>query len=446
MKMFTKKAATLALSVALATSSSMAFAGSELMTLLKVLRDNGTITADQYDRVVAEANATQKQASVEKQELQHQLDEATNVEVSVKGGIKVATKDGAFSTKLGGRLQMDAAGFDEDGVSQGNGTEIRRARLSLSGKMFHDWGFKLENDFTKSGVDGITDAYMTYNGLANHTFKLGHFRDAILLQELNSDNDTQFMERSLVSAFGQGRHMGIGNTYTGKNWTGTAAVFGDKASDKGGQDDEGWGVVGRLTATPYRQGSNLVHIGVAADYRSLADNTTARFRTDPESHLGGVKLVDTGAIVNSDSFLVSGVEAAFVSGAFNGQAEFAQTEVQRDGLSDLTFDGWYAQVGYVFTGEARPYKGNKFGRIKPKSIVGKGGIGAWEMVARFSTVDLTVNDIVGGEQENFTLGVNWYATPTIRFMANYVKVLDVDGGTYDGVESEAFQTRAQWAF
>ena len=431
-----------------AVLSAPAYAGSELMTLLKVLRDNGTISAQQYERVVAEAHASEQQAVSDKKELQAKLDEATQVEVKVKGGIKVSSRDGAFSTKLGGRLQMDAAYLGEDGPEQGDGTDIRRARLSLTGKMYNVWGFKLENDFTKSGLAGITDAYITYNGQKNHSYKVGHFRDPIILQELNSDNDTQFMERALLSAFAQSRHMGIGNTYTGDNWTSAIAIFGDKAKMDSGTSDEGWGVVGRFTATPIREGNNLLHVGIAADYRKLRSDASVRFKSGPESHLGGLSLVDTGdgAIDDAESFLVSGLEAAFVRDGLNGQAEYVRTTVERNGEPDLTFDGWYAQMGYVLTGEVRPYKGNKFGRIKPTSIFGQGGTGAWEVVARYSTVDLSDGNIDGGEEDNFTLGVNWYPTPTLRFMANYVKVLNVDGGVNDGVEPDIFQTRFQWAF
>jgi phosphate-selective porin OprO/OprP len=438
----------LAIAAAVCTGlSTQAHAGSELTTLLMLLHENGTITTEQYQHVLAEAQATETKNTSDIKELQAKLDKATDVEVQVKGGIKVKSKDGSFSTKLGGRLQMDAAYVSEDGPKQGDGTDIRRARFSLSGKMYNDWGFKLENDFTKSGLAGITDAYISYSGIENNKIQVGHFRDTVILQELNSDNDTQFMERALLSAFGQGRHMGIGNTYKGNNWTAAASVFGDKATVDSKTTDEGWGVVGRLTATPYHEGNDLVHLGIASDYRKLRSGSgNLSFSTNPETHLGGLKLVNTGTIAQADNFLVSGLEAAFVKGGINGQAEYVRADVERNGASDLAFDGWYAQVGYVLTGEARPYKGNKFGRIKPKSIVGKGGLGAWEMVARYSTIDLTDDDVVGGEQDNFTLGVNWYATPTIRFMANYVKVLEVDGGASDSVEPDIFQTRAQWAF
>jgi len=49
-------------------------------------------------------------------------------------------------------------------------------------------------------------------------------------------------------------------------------------------------------------------------------------------------------------------------------------------------------------------------------------------------------------EDNFTLGLNWYATPNIRFAANYVNVVDVEGGANDGDEPEAFQLRTQIEF
>jgi len=37
----------------------------------------------------------------------------------------------------------------------------------------------------------------------------------------------------------------------------------------------------------------------------------------------------------------------------------------------------------------------------------------------------------------------WYPTPKFKFMANYVRVLDLEGGDFDGAELDAFLLRAQ---
>ncbi len=75
-------------------------------------------------------------------------------------------------------------------------------------------------------------------------------------------------------------------------------------------------------------------------------------------------------------------------------------------------------------------------------------MGAWEVAARFSHIDLTDQEIVGGTQDNATFGVNWYPTGNTRFSFNFVKVLEVDrpGDASDGVEPNIFQVRAQLHF
>ena len=78
--------------------------------------------------------------------------------------------------------------------------------------------------------------------------------------------------------------------------------------------------------------------------------------------------------------------------------------------------------------------------------VGKGGIGAWQLAMRFSSVDLNDKDITGGDAQNFSLGLNWFTTNNIRMSANYINVLDVNGGAGNGDEPEAFQMRAQVEF
>lgn len=173
-----------------------------------------------------------------------------------------------------------------------------------------------------------------------------------------------------------------------------------------------------------------------------------RFRERPEVRVDGARLVDTGNIAGVDDSQSYGLEFAGVYGPFSVQSEFIQTKLKRDGASDLDFDGWYAYASYFLTGESRAYKNGIFDRTKPKSPVGKGGYGAWEVAARYSTLDLNDDTVTGGELDNVTLGVNWYATDNIRFAANYVNVLDVDrpGNANDDLDGDIFAVRAQVDF
>ena len=137
-------------------------------------------------------------------------------------------------------------------------------------------------------------------------------------------------------------------------------------------------------------------------------------------------------------------------GPFSLQGEYMSVDNDVNGGDDPTFNSWYAYGSWFLTGESRAYKTSSgtFDRVKPKSIVGKGGIGAWELGTRFSSIDLNDAGITGGKEQDLTIGLNWYATPTIRFMANYIKVMDLTDpqNVTDDSEPNIFEMRAQIDF
>jgi len=81
-----------------------------------------------------------------------------------------------------------------------------------------------------------------------------------------------------------------------------------------------------------------------------------------------------------------------------------------------SFGGWHVQTSYVFGG-SRSYSGGIFGGVRPE-----GEAGAWEIAARFSTMDLNDSGYHGGEQSNFTVALNRYVTSNLRFMFNVIFV------------------------
>ena len=115
-------------------------------------------------------------------------------------------------------------------------------------------------------------------------------------------------------------------------------------------------------------------------------------------------------------------------------------------MEPLDFEGAYIYASWFITGESRNYKAKsgKFTRTKPLNAVYDGGIGAWEVAARFSTLDLNDQEIKGGEEDNVTLGVNWYLNPQVRFMANYI-IVDSEKEDVDD-DPNIFQLRAQIDF
>ena len=110
------------------------------------------------------------------------------------------------------------------------------------------------------------------------------------------------------------------------------------------------------------------------------------------------------------------------NGRLAAQGEYTGVSVRRRGDSDLSFGGWYVQAGYFLTGEQRNYdrQSGKYKRITPKAMVGDGGIGAWEIAARYSEMDLSSKDVRGGKERNVTLGLNWWLNRSLMLRFNYV--------------------------
>ena len=145
------------------------------------------------------------------------------------------------------------------------------------------------------------------------------------------------------------------------------------------------------------------------------------------------KFMDTGAFAGDRVDLV-GLEAAWVNGPLSVQSEYMKAYADRTGASDVDFDGYYVQASYFLTGEHRNYKTSEgaFSRIKPKKNYGKeGGLGAWEVAARYSGLDLNDSDIAGGRLNDITTGLNWYLNPNTRIMWNYVYADKNDVGQAD---------------
>jgi len=381
------------------------------------------------------------------------------VEVSVDHGhLEAASADQDFKVAIGGRLQFDAAFFDEDEGSIGRGSEIRRARLYVAGTFDRHWSYKNQIDFAGEAVS-INDAYLRYSGLPAR-LTLGNFKEPFSLEELVSARFTTFMERALPNVFAPARNVGLAADMNGRlasrgGWSASLGVFGEGVNDSGfdsnfrREDDEGVGVTGRLTVAPIATDDRLVHLGGAASYRDTGDGTTLRLRQRFESHIADRRLVDTGLIFGVDSLLRTGTEAALAWGPFSLQGEYMQAGLQRSGPEDLDFSGYYVYGSWFLTGESRAAAystgSGKFGRLVPNAPVGV-GLGGWELATRFSRIDLSDRDIAGGEEENLTVALNWYPTYNVRFGAEYVHVLDVSGGPNDGDEPAAFQMRAQVDF
>lgn len=406
------------------------YAGAEaILDLLKILRDRGTISQDEFEALRHAARVDEEEQASEQEQPQKEITEANQNSIKITTdykGLMLESIDGAFKFNLGGQLQVDANVFDEDHTDLESGTEIRRARLHVEGTMWRVWDYKFQLDFAGDEAT-IKDAYIRFTGFEPISITLGHQKVPFSLQSMTSSNWQVFQERALMDGFIDNnvmdrRHLGFTIGAHRNHWTANAGLFGEGV-DAADQSGENWGAAGRVTFAPIAEATCVLHFGGAAYYRNFDHDPELAFSVRPEAHIAP-RLISTSAIFGGEEVLLLGGEISTVWSSFHAQGEYVHAGVGRkNGLSNPDFDGWYVQAGYFLTGESRSYEveRGRYGRIIPNRIVGQGGQGAWEVAFRYSTLDLTDSGILGGTENNFTVALNWYATPSIMFRANYIR-------------------------
>lgn len=379
-------------------------------------------------------------------------DSAAAVEVEVKGGLAVSSDDGAHRFGVGGRIQQDWAFIGEtsdfpDSLGAPDGTEFRRARLHVEGRLYRVVFFKSQWDFAGGKVIP-KDVFMGVSGVPGvQNLRFGKQYEPFNLNELTSSNHLVFIERSPIVGFAPSRRPGI-QAYGGfGDGAGTwgAGVFRDDgtAGDVGTSTGDGeYAETARVTFLPYRaeDGRTLVHLGAAASHR-VPPGHMRSYAFRPSVHLAK-SLVATGSFA-VDRVVLLGGEAAVVAGPFSVQGEVmsASHEGPSSDAPDPTFFGGYALASVFLTGEHRAYStaSGTFGRIKPRRNLGdgEGAAGAVELAARVTRVDLddASAGIEGGVLTDVAVGGNWYLNPNAKLAVNVVRatVDGVDGAVYAGV-------------
>lgn len=453
--------------------------------LLKILQQNGAITRRQYDELSRKQGAANLVAAAPaKTEEKTEEKDAAQVKIGEKG-LEIESADGNFKWKFGGRIQVDTqVNFNDNGppgTDLANGAGFRRLRLYTEGVFFKDYEYRFEYDWARNGggVNGITDAYIKYIRFKPFALTIGQANEGKSLESVMSNNYLTFIERSLpnnafleagpaskyqVGIFGETYDTvydmpwtlrggltteSVGAPAPGNSSNNTTAGNTQRNAFSG---DTSYQLVGRATILPYLdKDGNLIHTGVWGSWRSVNNNFNPngtlrnggwQFVSQPDTNVDRTTWVNTGNLTTgtrgtpgfreANEVAMYGLELAGVLGPVHAAAEYMEARVSGTGYSTERLQGYYVQAGWFLTGETRPFSAKKgaWDRLVPnRNFLFGDGWGAWELAARYDLVDLNTQNIHGGSINAFTLGLNWYLTPRVRLMTDWVHVLGTQNGS-----------------
>jgi phosphate-selective porin OprO/OprP len=380
------------------------------------------------------------------------------------------------------------------------GTDFRRARLGLDGTAFGDWDWRILLDFGGSGVENTGQVYETwvqYSGFKPLRLRVGAFSPSIGMEDQASTNGMPFMERSAIEDMARGFAAGdtriAAQVYAvGDHWLVSGAVTGrtvgvlntGTATAVPQTFDDQLGFVGRAAGTPFHGEDWLVQLGLHGSVArpgstGPGDNgvtpitaQTIGFSNTQQLRVDGTKLINTGSI-DTRSAYTAGAEFAAQKGPFLTQAEYEQFGVDRTDIrSSPIFHGWYAEGLWTLTGEPRTYNRQTAafdGPIPAHPFSwSEGTLGAWEFGVRYSDADLNyraglagtvpaLDAIRGGEEQNVSVGLNWFPNSLVKFMLDYEHVhilrlspsaviFKTPTGAQIGQTYDAIAVRSQFAF
>ncbi len=349
-----------------------------------------------------------------------------------KNGSDLVRNDGRYELLFGGQVQYEGAVFHlDDGLKQteergwNSDSDFRRLRAYVQGFAFDHLMFKASYDFED---EDVKDLYAGIRGLGPlGAVQAGYMKEPFSLEQAMSLRYTTFLERSLANALAPSRNTGVlaTSTHFDRRLRWAAGIFFlDESLAEVDDSLEGvendWEIAARVNWVPVssEDGSRLVMVGCSYSH-IFSDASGLTIGQRPESRLVPklIKTPEIAGISGGDRF---GVELAWLEGSLSVQAEAIGLNIHRD--SRLLRSGHSGEAmrrsptsspESVASTAARPVC---FGRVIPQNPFrpSKRQWGAFQLAARVSMLDLNDADIRGGQELNFTLGLNWYLLANLR--------------------------------
>jgi phosphate-selective porin OprO/OprP len=331
-------------------------------------------------------------------------------------------------------LTQDGNSLEQVGeLKDYDGGEIRAFRMGIAGTLnfkkpwfytFMIASHAFDKGFNSKASDQITilDYRLDIPFSKYFAISLGKQKEPISMERLLLGTQLQMQERpSGVDALFTFRNVGIRVNGTALEqrvaWAG--GVFNDWFDEGQRFNESANQVIGRISGLPYanRDESHLLHLGLGVRYTDAREGI--RYGASPEFNQAPIYVFTDS--LEANFALTYDLEVSWRRGPFWISAEFLRNKIEAPQLNNPVFGGFHVSGSWILTREMRSYnkRNGTFGAVPVSRSVYQGGPGAWEIAARYSSLSLSDGLVDGGEMDIFSLGVNWWLTPTFGVNINY---------------------------
>lgn len=396
--------------------------------ILDILLEKRIISKDQYESLINELKKQDKQRS-------------KHAKVVFNKGFSIESPDGSSRIKFDGRFHGDFKSYTGSHPEH-SCFYVRRARLCASGTIYNHYDFRVEPEFGKGGSK-LNDGFMNIHYWPWAQLKFGQFKTPFSMEEQQSDNWIDFIERSLANKLVPSRDVGVmlhGGVKEGMLYY-QAGIFNGYKQNKAEDLDNKKDIAIRVVYSPFigSKGWFLkgIHIGGALTRGRVMLPRNEWWNSGKlQTSAGTTYLSFKNRVIQEGMRTRKGLEFNWGLGPMVIQGEYMDVEL--DGLKfgnqkdNFDITGGYLYLSWFLTGERFVFKNGRPGRViplrpfHPKSPdTGWGAFqigGRWEFVKADS--DLLNKGYVDEKRytdnaKGFTIGINWYPNEMVRLMLNF---------------------------
>ena len=386
----------------------------------------------QMRQMQEELTRLRQERAAQQEEMTKRVVDAEKKAEASKLPFNAGYKDGFYLKSDDDRFRLNLTGYIQNWLlleagdrQQNNTFRFRRARFTLNGTVFSDFGFQFESEF--AGAARMEEWWVSYKRFPEATLIVGQHKPRYSLENLTSSRDLDFAERAIiVRALAPDQQLGItlqGQLFTNMVSYAAGVYNGCGRIDlcPGGLDsDNDKEITGRVTVTPVP----YLTVGADVDFRTFKKGPGGNVATDGNGATMNTALnsfvfnptTETGFKLAGAGFPIKGNRVA-TSGdlvldlyPFLLKGEYHYAEQERTGqgaggtnLPDLRIQGAYAELGYWLFGK------------KPAGLLA---------LARYEYFRADAEALKAGERAATVnaglLGLNWYLNRFVRLRANYL--------------------------